>query len=251
MFRDRGMQAPRRHTEAAREQFNRGCGGLMGDHMELLHRGAGGGERFAHERWQVLARELVHALAVHLELVAGAVRRREVIGGQAMPAALHLAPRLAVRLDEPDVDERGENAKLIVEAFRNKAPTAKFPRLAALEAFEYLGDRGKIAVPELLEATREKTVTLRQFAVTIREGAVKALARFPKEGTKIVPTLVELLRETDDPLRKATIQALGRFGPDALLAVPKLKEIALNDPAYQALVQAALEQIEPTKKKDE
>jgi HEAT repeat protein len=139
--------------------------------------------------------------------------------------------------------------KVVVDALRDKSPTAKGPRLAAIESAQVLGPKAKAVVPELLIALKDKSPIGRKDGEQVRERAARTLGRLGDKAA--VPALTELLRDADRRARRAAAEALGAIGPDAVVAVARLRDLARDDPAVADVAQAALDRIEPPKKAKE
>jgi HEAT repeat protein len=140
------------------------------------------------------------------------------------------------------------NAKAVLAALRDAAPTAKTARVAAIESAEYLGARAKPGVPDLIEALKDKSAIGRTDGGTVREKAAQALGRLGATAKEAIRPLTDMLKETDRAARRAAAEALGLFGPDAVVAAPKLRELARTDPELAGVANAALDRLEPMKK---
>jgi HEAT repeat protein len=133
------------------------------------------------------------------------------------------------------------NSKLVLAALKEKAPTGKSARGAAVDAAEFLGAKGKSAVPDLLEILQDKGQPS-----TTRERAARTLGKLGPQAKDAIKPLTDCLKEKDKGLQRAAADGLGSMGPDAVVAVPKLRELLKSDIADAA--QAALDKIEPEKK---
>jgi HEAT repeat protein len=143
------------------------------------------------------------------------------------------------------------NVKFILAAVKDKSPAARFARVAAVDAIGFLGAKAQVAVPDLREALRDKSVVSRNDRSTVRERAARSLGRLGGEISRpTIPALTELLRDPDPNARRAAIEALGMMGPIALVAVPKLRELSRTDPVLADLAFDALERIEPAPPKE-
>jgi HEAT repeat protein len=135
------------------------------------------------------------------------------------------------------------NAKVVVEALKDKSPTAKSARAAAVEAAEFLGTKGKAAVPELLDVLQDKSV-----GGPVREKAARSLGKLGVSAKDAVRPLTDALKDPDKGVRRAAAEALGLLGPDAVVAAPKLRDLVKTDRDVADAAQAALDKIEPPKK---
>jgi HEAT repeat protein len=133
------------------------------------------------------------------------------------------------------------NSKVVLAALRDKAANAKTARGTAVEAAEFLGSKGRPAIPDLVEVLQDKA----QLETT-REKAARSLGRLGAKES--VRQLTDALRDPDKSLRRAAADALGMLGPDAVTAAPKLRDLIKSDPASADAAEAALEKIEPGKK---
>jgi HEAT repeat protein len=131
------------------------------------------------------------------------------------------------------------NAKIVLAAIKDTAPTARGPRATAIEAAEFLGDKAKPGVPDLIDALKDKLV---------RERAARTLGRLGAVAKDAIRPLSDLLRDPDRAMRRAAAAALGAMGPEAVVAAPKLRELARTDSDLAAIANAALDRIEPPKK---
>jgi HEAT repeat protein len=94
-----------------------------------------------------------------------------------------------------------------------------------------IGGDPQILVPALINAFKNSTTT--------GWSAAEALAKFGKDASSAVPTLIEILRKPADPRRAYALLVLGAIGPGADAAVPALVD-ALKDPdRYVAATAAA------------
>lgn len=140
------------------------------------------------------------------------------------------------------------NAKGVVTALKDKSPPAQPIRLAAIDAVSLLGANGKPAVPDLIDALKDKNAITRGDGGQVRERAARSLGRLGTHAKAAIPALTELLKDSDRNARRAAAEALGLMGPEAVLAAPKLRDLASNDPALADVALAALDRIEPPKK---
>jgi HEAT repeat protein len=137
--------------------------------------------------------------------------------------------------------EADTNSKVVLAALKDKAPNAKTTRSTAVEAAEFLGPKGRPAIPDLIEVLQDKAQP-----GTTREKAARSLGKL---GAKeAVRQLTDALRDPDKALRRAAAEALGMLGPDAVTAAPKLRDLIKSDPSSAEAAQAALDKIEPGKK---
>jgi HEAT repeat protein len=131
------------------------------------------------------------------------------------------------------------NARIVLTAIKDSAPTARTARGAAIEAAEYLGERARPGVPDLIEALKDRAV---------RDRAARTLGRLGAVARDAIPPLTDLLKDPDRAMRRAAAEALGAMGPEAVVAAPKLRELARTDAELAAVANAALDRIEPAKK---
>ena len=133
------------------------------------------------------------------------------------------------------------NGKIILAALKDK--TAKSARSAAVDAAEFLGTKGRSAVPDLIDVLQDKSQ-----ATTVRERAARTLGKLGMQAKDAIRPLTDLLKDSDKGLRRAAADGLGSMGPDAVGAAPKLRDLIKSDPAVADAAQAALDKIEPEKK---
>lgn len=132
------------------------------------------------------------------------------------------------------------NSKVVLAALKDKAPTARSARNSAVEAAEFLGPKGKAAVPDLIDVLQDKN----QPGI-VREKAARTLGKLGGQAKDAIRPLTDLLRDPDKSLRRAAVEALGLMGPEAVTAAPKLRDLIKSDPTIADAAQAALEKIEP------
>jgi HEAT repeat protein len=135
------------------------------------------------------------------------------------------------------------NAKVVLTALKDKTPTARAARAAAVEAVEYLGAKGRTAVPDLLDVLQDKAQS-----GPVRERAARSLGKLGAPARDAIRPLTDLLKDPDKGVRRAAAEALGLMGPEAVVAAPKLRELAKTDRDVADAAEAALEKIEPAKK---
>lgn len=140
------------------------------------------------------------------------------------------------------------NAKVVLAALKDTAPTAKTARVAAIESAEYLGARAKPGVTDLIEALKDKSSIGRTDGGTVREKAALILGKLGPNAKEAIRPLTDLLKDSDRGARRAAAEALGYFGPDAVVAAPKLRELARTDAELASVANAALDKIESMKK---
>jgi hypothetical protein len=138
----------------------------------------------------------------------------------------------------PDLIEIG-NANI----FRSSRLTPSFggwdPSRCALDcpiyALAFIGPSAKEAVPSLLDWATNAGYNVRALAM-------KALGEIHAEPDRVVPVLINLVRDGQGE----AAEALAKFGPDAKLAVPALIEL-LNGESWHAKPYAtnALKRIDP------
>jgi hypothetical protein len=88
-------------------------------------------------------------------------------------------------------------------------------------AADALGRIGPPAVPDLIQALRNRDPV-------VRKQAAEVLARMGSDAKPAVPDLVHLLDDEDESIRKEAARTLGRIGPDAAAAVPALMRTLLQ-----------------------
>jgi HEAT repeat protein len=82
--------------------------------------------------------------------------------------------------------------------------------------------------------------------VVKRRQAVRELGEQSSEAEKIVPALVEALRDQSAYVRHDSATALGKFGPQARSAVPALSAaLSDKDANVRRMAEAALKKIRP------
>jgi HEAT repeat protein len=133
------------------------------------------------------------------------------------------------------------NAGIVLSAIKDTAPPARPARVAAIEAAEYLGERARPGVPDLIEALKDRAV---------RERAARTLGRLAAIAKDAIRPLSDLLKDPERAMRRAAVEALGAMGPEAVIAAPKLRELARTDAELAAAANAALDRIEPAKKEE-
>ena len=80
-----------------------------------------------------------------------------------------------------------------------------------------------------------------------RARAVKALGERPKEADKVVPVLIELLKDEDAFVRRDAALALGQLGPKAQSAATALRAATRDRNAHVRRAAAeAVRKVEPT-----
>src|SRR5712691_6602525 len=92
---------------------------------------------------------------------------------------------------------------------------------------------GPLLVLVLLAGCRGKSTEdwLRQLKdpdVTLRRQAIRELGALPGEAARIVPALIEALRDENPYVRHDAALTLGKFGPAAKEAIPALN-LAVKD----------------------
>jgi HEAT repeat protein len=108
-----------------------------------------------------------------------------------------------------------------------------FVRLTAVETLGELGAEARV-VPLLMAALEDRDAG-------VRLAATEALAR---GGADAVPQLVEALKNKNARVRVGVVRALGMIGPAALKAVPELQGLKKDaDAAVRAAVEEALGRI--------
>lgn len=142
------------------------------------------------------------------------------------------------------------NAKVVLDALKDRTPAGKSGRVAAIDFVEFLGPKGRPAVPELIEALKDKSLTGRPSGGQVRERAAKVLGRMASAASAAIRPLTDALKDSERGMREAAADALGMFGPDAVVAAPKLREMIRVYPESASIAQMALDRIEPMKKTD-
>jgi HEAT repeat protein len=137
------------------------------------------------------------------------------------------------------------NAKVVLAAIKDKSATAKTVRGTAVEAAEFLGPKGRAAVPDLIEVLQDKAQP-----GPIREKAARTLGKLGPQSKESIRPLMDALRDKDKSVGRAAAEALGMLGPDAIVAAPKLRNVINSDRTLADAAEAALEKIEPGKKKE-
>lgn len=88
-------------------------------------------------------------------------------------------------------------------------------------AADALGRIGPPAVPDLIQALRNRDPA-------VRKQAAEVLARMGSDAQPAVPDLIRLLDDEDESIRKEAARTLGRIGPAAAAAVPALMRTLLQ-----------------------
>jgi HEAT repeat protein len=138
--------------------------------------------------------------------------------------------------------------KIVLDAIKDKSPSAKPARLAAIDVLGLLGAKAQPAVADLRDALKDKSVVSRADRSTVRERTARTLGLLGETARPAIPPLMDMLRDADPNARRAAAEALGQMGPAALVAVPKLRELARTDTALANIALDALDRIEPPKK---
>lgn len=140
------------------------------------------------------------------------------------------------------------NAKTVLAALKDTAPALKSTRVAAIEATELLGPRAKPAVPDLIEALKDKSAVARADGGQVREKAARTLGKLGATAKEAIKPLTDMLKDSDRTARRAAVEALGLMGPEAVSAAPSLRTLARTDSELAGAANAALDRIEPPKK---
>jgi HEAT repeat protein len=152
----------------------------------------------------------------------------ETVRSSALQALVQLGP------------QTGTQVPALVDTLRDDLA---YVRLSAAHALGQLGAEAKEAVPALT------TCCLRDPDPHVRLEAAVALWRIDRRGARVLPALVQALREEDEVLRWIAADCLGEMGPEAQSAVPALLE-ALQSPFKARLIRMsltlALERIDPS-----
>jgi HEAT repeat protein len=143
--------------------------------------------------------------------------------------------------------EPAANTAVVVEALKDRSPTGRVARLAALDALQLLGPAGKDALPLLEELLRDRTPISRGEKMQLRQKAAEALSYLGAAAQPAVPKLADLLNDGAEDVRRTAVEALGRLGPEAVAAADRLRELARSDPALTRVALEALDRIEPGK----
>jgi HEAT repeat protein len=133
------------------------------------------------------------------------------------------------------------NSKIVLAALKDK--TAKTAHSSAVEAAEFLGPKAKPGVSDLLDVLKDKAQP-----DLVREKAARTLGKLTAK--EAVRPLTDMLRDPDRDVRRAAAEALGMMGAEAVTAAPKLRELAKTDPTVADAALAALDKIEPEKKRE-
>jgi hypothetical protein len=122
-----------------------------------------------------------------------------------------------------------ENRKLIellLLGLKSKEPRV---RLEAAQGLARLGAEGKEAVPALIAAFKDSSLS-------VRNAAGQALA---KVGADAVPALIQALEDSQAAVRANAIVTLGKIGPDAREAIPALTRLLRDRNANTVRLAAA------------
>ncbi|HVK13717.1 MAG TPA: HEAT repeat domain-containing protein [Gemmataceae bacterium] len=144
--------------------------------------------------------------------------------------------------------EADANAKVVIDALRDTAPTARVNRAAAVEAMPLLGAKARPALGDLVAVLKERPAgpAPKGDQVTTRERAARSLGRLGMAESEVVRGLSDLLLDPAAGAKKAAAEALGELGPKALTAVPRLRDLT-DDPAAGPAARAAVAKIEGDK----
>jgi HEAT repeat protein len=112
----------------------------------------------------------------------------------------------------------------LVRALRNENPVFLHSVVSAL------GMGGTPAASALIAVLKNP-----QENLLARQYAAMALAKIGAEVKKVVPALIESLKDDDSRIRRSVAGALGKIGPEATAALPELIEI-LKDQGENSLV---------------
>jgi hypothetical protein len=148
-------------------------------------------------------------------------------------------------------------------------------RTAGLNALTLLGPRARTEVPALIASLRDELTDVRIAAARalgeagpdareaiptlipltqydpdprVRAEAAAALWRIDRRPTRIVPTLLAVLGQTDEVARWVAADCLGEIGPDAADAVPALwtaYALPYRSGLIRIGIRLALERIDP------
>ncbi len=144
--------------------------------------------------------------------------------------------------------EADANAKIVLDVAKDRSAANRIPRSAALEAVALLGPKGKPAIPELIDAIKEKpTGPTRGDQVTTRELAARSLGKIGAADADTVKALNDLLNDQSATTRKAAAEALGGIGEKAITSVPKLRNLTEWDNVAGPAAEVAIRKIEGTK----
>jgi len=135
------------------------------------------------------------------------------------------------------------NLPIVVAALKNRAPSARIARLAAMDAADLLGPDAKGVMFELVDALTDRAPISQYDPTTVRVRAVQALGTMGPAAKDHVGKLIALLKEPDHPLRSAVLDTLGRIGPAADKALPRLNEIIRTDPLFAEQAQETADKI--------
>jgi len=148
------------------------------------------------------------------------------------PKAKEAIPDLINALEDQTAKVRGYAAR----ALAKMGPDAKG---AVPVLTELLGDQAEYSIATWVDTGGFGRPAKRQMYV--RANAAEALGSIGPDAQTAIPTLLELLQDSQADVRKAAADALGNLGPASKEAVPALtallsdKESAVRGPAARAL----------------
>jgi HEAT repeat protein len=140
------------------------------------------------------------------------------------------------------------NAKLVLDALKDTAATARVNRAAAVEAMPLLGAKAKPGLSDLVAVLKEKPTgpTPKGDQVTTRELAARSLGRLGFAEAEVIRGLTDLLLDPAVGAKRAAADALGELGPKALTAIPRLRDLT-DDQNVGSAARAAIAKIEGNK----
>ncbi len=166
----------------------------------------------------------------------------KMLGGKTRSPESDSAVWSAAALYKLGIDTNA-NLQFVVAALKNRAPTGKQARLAAMGAADLLGPTAKQILPELIEALNDNTPLSKYDKTPVRFRAVQAIGKMGPAAKDAVPKLTGILKEPD-PMKSAALDALGQIGPPAVFAVARLREIIRTEPSFAQKAQEVLDLIE-------
>ncbi|HLW68619.1 MAG TPA: HEAT repeat domain-containing protein [Gemmataceae bacterium] len=98
------------------------------------------------------------------------------------------------------------------------------------------------------KSTDELIADLKSPQAKDRIGAVRLLEQRRTEPSKVVPVLIEALKDTEDDVRWGAANGLGYYGEQARDAIPALQQMQQHDPDARVRLAAkrALTRIDPS-----
>lgn len=130
----------------------------------------------------------------------------------------------------------------LLDVLKNPA-SSPMARTGAAGALGAIGPRASVAVPDLIEALKDRRIP--NAAQTARDwypvcfAAAAALGAIGPDAKAAVPALIELLRDANPRGHQVAADAIGNIGPEAAMAVPALVPI-LRDKDQETATRAAM-----------